>query len=238
VSGVEESASSCLDIELMPLSPPLLLSPDNESTITEDHPLLVWLPPMPVGKEKVLYDLKLVEILPNQTPYDAIQRNFAILEKQDISGTSLQYPANAMKIESGKRYAWKVNARTADRKPVGETEVWWFTKGEPGTSAQPESGADRYYIILDDASGKKSVTVKERLKIVSPDHINTNELQYTVIAQNGKEVPKDQIELISEGSGRFVLRFKDPSKLAGEHLRLIVTSPKGRKRYVAFTFIK
>lgn len=127
--GVEEVGSDCQESEVVPTSPPLLLSPENQSTVDEQNPLLIWIPPMPVSKDNVVFDLKLVEMLPNQTPYDAIQRNFSIIDKHDIRGTTLQYPANAIQLLENKKYAWQVTARTSSRMLIGETEVWWFTKG-------------------------------------------------------------------------------------------------------------
>jgi hypothetical protein len=237
LNGIEETAIACEDIELMPLSPPLLLNPENESSIIEEYPLLVWLPPMPVGKEKVVYDLKLVEIMPNQTAYDAIQRNFALLEQKNISGTSLQYPANAMKLDVGKKYAWKVNAYTADRKLIGETEVWWFTSAAQEV-IQEEATADRYYIMLDNEPNKKRVLVKEKLKIVSEDLVHQTNIQFKIINAKGGEISKDDIEITAEGSGKFVFLFKNPRKLSGENFQLIVTVPNGSKKFIAFTFIK
>jgi hypothetical protein len=238
INGVEAEANACLDIELTPMSPPLLLNPENESSVTEDYPLLIWLPPMPVSKEKVLYDLRLVEITPNQTPYDAIQRNFAILEQKNISGTTLQYPANAMRLEVRKKYAWKVNAYTADRKPLGETEVWWFTKNaiDPGLKEVPVM--DHHYIVLDEAADKKKVTIRERLKVVSEEYINHEEIVYLILDDEGKEIPKEDIKVTAEGSGKFVFTFINPKKLWDKNLHLVVTTPKGRKRFISFTISK
>lgn len=188
VSGSqEELASACQSLELSPMSPPILVNPEHESTVYEKRPLLVWLPPMPLNRNKVIYDLRLVEILPNQTAYDAIQRNFTIVEKQNIKGTTLQYPANSIPLEPLKRYAWQVWAKTEERKPIGETEIWWFTlndEKEKDTTVRIvpygllQKNADNGYITVSD----------NRLYFQFDERYNANELVYKIFNSKGNEV--------------------------------------------------
>ncbi len=188
VSGSqEELANACQSLELNPMSPPILVNPEHESTVYEKRPLLVWLPPMPVGRNKVVYDLRLVEILPNQTAYDAIQRNFAIVEKQNIKGTTLQYPANSIALEPLKRYAWQVWAKTEERKPIGETEIWWFTlknEEEKDTSKR----ADAYGLLQKNADNGYITVTDNRLYFQFDERYNANELVYKIFNSNGNEV--------------------------------------------------
>jgi hypothetical protein len=205
VGGLEEAATACEDVELMPLSPPLLLSPENQSTIREEYPLLIWLPPMPVGKDKVLYDLKLVELLPNQTAYDAIQKNYAILEQRNINGTTLQYPASAMKLETGKKYAWKVIAVSGNRKPIGETEVWWFTLNE---KPKLEKGFNEGVVLLkrsDDA--EYYPVIGDTLRLSFYEKYNTKEFSYKIYdAENNLLDPKC-LELAEKKTGDNMVKI-------------------------------
>src|SRR6186713_2365579 len=95
--GIEQLALYDFEQEITPISPPFLINPANNSEIEYLYPLLVWSPSLPIVPGfPVTYDLKLVEVLQNQTPGDAIQKNFAVYEQKSIRPTSLQYPANAV----------------------------------------------------------------------------------------------------------------------------------------------
>jgi hypothetical protein len=125
--GIEQIATYDYEQEITPLSPPFLISPPNNAELDILYPLLIWSPALPVSsKYKMEYDLKVVEVLMNQTPGDAIQKNFAVYEQKGIKSTTLQYPANAVKLEYNKQYAWQVAAKTSDYF-IGETEVFAFT---------------------------------------------------------------------------------------------------------------
>jgi hypothetical protein len=237
--SIEESATACEEVELMPLSPPLLISPEHESTITEDQPLLVWLPPMPVGKERITYDLKLVELLPNQTAYDAIQRNFAILEKQEISGTSLQYPANATRIEAGKQYAWKVAAFGAGRKPLGETEVWWFRKAA-GDAVPVSPEATTNYVKLRKEVGSDFTHVVREIRVVYNREHEVSGVRFTIKPIDGKsaiELKPEQIR--SAGDNKFIIDLSQNSRIkAGQFYILEAHYPQAAEsQYLLFKYI-
>lgn len=134
----EELGTECIEEEVTPLSPPLLLSPENSSIIPTPFPLLVWIPPAPISSAvKVLYELRITDLQPNQTPYDAITRNYNVFEQNDIKNTFQQYPSNALPIEIGKTYAWKIIAKTATGIFIGETEIWTFKYEPPSVSKNP-----------------------------------------------------------------------------------------------------
>jgi hypothetical protein len=238
LNGIEETAIACEDIELMPLSPPLLLNPENESSIIEEYPLLVWLPPMPVGKEKVVYDLKLVEIMPNQTAYDAIQRNFALLEQKNISGTSLQYPANAMKLDVGKKYAWKVNAYTADRKLIGETEVWWFTKDEVDVTLK-DIVVNENYIIPENTANSGVVFIGRSLRVYIEDYPDNLPFRFKILGKKKKEINTENVKFSKDSHGRFTIALDEKLSLKnGAYYTFDITMPDGAHRYIFFRYIK
>lgn len=136
-SDNEELASLAYEQEVTALNPPILISPPNEGSIDTRNPLLIWSPPLPVDARlgTVLYDLVLVEVLPNQSANDAIQRNYPMLKQDRIPGTSLLYPATALPLKEGKVYAWQVHART-DAVFIGSTEVFTFTLPLPVTNPE------------------------------------------------------------------------------------------------------
>jgi hypothetical protein len=238
VGGVEETASACEDVELMPLSPPMLLSPENQSTIPDEHPLLIWLPPMPVGKEKVQYNLKLAEILPNQTAYDAIQKNYAMLEQQKITGTTLQYPANAMKLEPEKKYAWKVVALTASGKPIGETEVWWFIY-KPVSPTPPDTSTDGFTILKRELDADYARLVDKKLYFQYTERYIGDNLTYKILEESGTEITAKCETSLTKGMGdnRYVLDLNYCSSIRKNHFYILeVYTPKHVKYQLKFKY--
>jgi hypothetical protein len=233
VNGVEELATACQEIEITPLSPPLLLSPENQSTVSEPLPLLVWLPPMPISKDKVVYDLKLVEILPNQTPYDALQRNFAIIEKQSIYGTTLQYPATAIALEEGKKYAWKVEAKTPDRKPIGETEVWWFTKAkETIEPKQPQIAKN--FVKMKPALDSYYIIVQNELKFIYEEKYKDTKMKAVITDLKGKKIEEFEFDIAEVGENHFAINLNIKGLKDNQFYILEASAPNRAKQYLMF----
>lgn len=236
VSGSqEELANTCQTIELSPMSPPILVNPEHESTVYEKRPLLVWLPPMPISKNKVVYDLKLVEMMMNQTAYDALQRNYAIVEKQNIKGTTLQYPGNAIALEPKKRYAWQVSAKTEDRKPIGETEIWWFTlaqEQEPDTTKK-----DAPYGLLQKNADNGYLTVyNNKLYFQFDERYNENVLNFKIFNNRNKEVAADCGLNLSKQAGvnKFLLDLSACRDITNGTYILKVTNEKNEVYQLRF----
>ena len=124
----EELGSDCITQIVERLSPPILINPTDESEVQEALPIFTWTPPVPTPRGgRILYTLRIAEVLGRQTPYDALQSNPAFFEKSGIRTTTLQYPSSARSMQTNKRYAWRVTAFSGTVS-LGESEVWEFTK--------------------------------------------------------------------------------------------------------------
>ena len=121
-------AQECNSIDIEPLSPPQLIFPEDQTSVDRTSlPQFTWLPPAPLNLFTHLqYDLYLVQVDPGQVAADAIQSNIPVLYQQDITGTSLLYPASAPALEPGVQYAWEVVAKNNET-PVSSSEAWIFT---------------------------------------------------------------------------------------------------------------
>ncbi len=116
----EEIGSDCIDQKVEITSSPTLNSPSDEENIpAQQQPLFTWLPPMPAPSGQIIYKLKIVEILGNQSPEIAIQRNPAWFEKEDIRATMFQYPVQARNFEKNKNYAWTVQCINNEGQGIG-----------------------------------------------------------------------------------------------------------------------
>jgi len=58
----------------------------------------------------IKYELKIVEVLKEQTPEVAMQSNKAWFEQADIKKNTFQYPKTANAFQEGKKYAWKIKS--------------------------------------------------------------------------------------------------------------------------------
>ena len=145
--SVSPVAEQCEDIDVQPMGPPLLVTPEDTSLVTGTTPAFSWLPPSPAGMFTGLsYDLILSEVHKGQSVTDAIQYNLPLQQ-----GTSLQQPfwvptLQGPPLEPGKRYAWQVVAH-GQTGYLDKSEVWSFRTAD---SLQPKSDSGAVYLLMDD----------------------------------------------------------------------------------------
>lgn len=218
VNGVkEQEIEDCLDKEYTPMSPPFLVSPENGEELSIPNPLLVWSPPMPILNDaSLVYRLRLVEVLFNQTPINAIQSNLALLDVDNLTQTNYLYPINAPILIPGKRYAWRVSTKTVNYN-FGNTETWSFvyTQPEPDTTLTGKEP----HIVMARAGTAEFKTKDGFLYIQLDEHYNETNLLYKVYNQANQEVDVSCSEVPSkkQGDNRLNFDFKQCSSL-----------PKGR----------
>ncbi|HBI01570.1 MAG TPA: hypothetical protein DDY18_08095, partial [Flavobacterium sp.] len=104
----EEIGNDCLEhsVEVDQESEITLLTPENNSSIEPDEPIVFsWMDPSSKGP----YKIKIVEIKGDESPENAMLKNKAFFEMEDLRTTTLQYPSSAPKFVEGKKYAWQIN---------------------------------------------------------------------------------------------------------------------------------
>lgn len=122
----EVLVSECIKIAAEPLSPPLLIQPENKAVIMEPRPVLTWTPPAPVYMFNALsYDIIVSPLYDKQSPEEALQRNIPLMTTSSANN-SIMYPSSYTNLEAGKTYAWQVVAKDAGRLG-GKSEVWTFS---------------------------------------------------------------------------------------------------------------
>lgn len=115
-----EIGSDCINQTVEISGPPQLISPaDGEEIAAGLLPTFTWLPPMPIPPDAE-YTLKIVEVLGNQSPEEAFNRNIIFFQRKGIKGTMFQYPLSEKKFETAKKYAWMVSM--GDLK----SDIWVF----------------------------------------------------------------------------------------------------------------
>jgi hypothetical protein len=119
-------AENCIPVEVQPLSPPELNTPADTSTVQTAYPQFSWLPPMPANIFGSLsYDMILVEVLPDQGAYQAVQENIPVYNISHLQDPVNLYPASAKPLDTGRTYAWRILALN-DGQFITQSEVWTF----------------------------------------------------------------------------------------------------------------
>jgi hypothetical protein len=143
----EQLAEECATIEIEPLSPPMLLLPEDSAHTDVTRPFFTWLPPAPYNLfNSARYDWVLVEVMPTQTAATAVQQNIPLLLQSNLSTNTFQYPLASPELDTGKLYAWQVTARN-NTSPIAKSEVWSFRVLKYGVDSTVYH-ADKVYVPL------------------------------------------------------------------------------------------
>jgi len=140
----EQLAEECATIEIEPLSPPMLLMPEDSAHTDVTRPFFTWLPPMPYNLfNAARYDWVLVEVGATQTAATAVQQNIPLLSQSNLATNTFQYPMASPELDTGKLYAWQITAKNSIS-PVAKSEVWSFRVVKYGIDSTVHTGSKVY----------------------------------------------------------------------------------------------
>ena len=121
-------------INIIPLSPPLLATPTDKSSIETVYPQFNWMPPSPIQLFNPLqYDILVVAVEEGQKPLEAITYNKPAYSNTNLQTASEKMPTSFEQLQAGKTYAWQVIAKS-DNNCTTPSEVWTFTIGKDSVS--------------------------------------------------------------------------------------------------------
>jgi hypothetical protein len=119
-------SDNCINLEVLPLSPPQLSMPADSASIENPYPQFTWLPPAPLTLFTDLnYDLLVTEVRGDQTPGAAIQENIPVYNMRYLMTVVNNYPASNKILDTGKVYAWRVIAKNGESF-AAQSDVWTF----------------------------------------------------------------------------------------------------------------
>jgi len=144
--GGEPLAEDCIPVEVQPLSPPQLNLPADTALLETHYPQFNWLPPSPLNLfSNLTYDMLVVEVLPGQSPSEAIQKNIPFYNISGFKDLVHLYPASNKAFDTARVYAWRIIARN-ENEFAAQSDVWTFRVATQKIPLlKPASGS---YILL------------------------------------------------------------------------------------------
>jgi hypothetical protein len=217
----EVLGEDCININIDPLSPPLLNTPTDKADIQTEYPQFSWMPPSPFDMfSNLSYDLLVTELLPNQTAIDAIQYNTAVYSKTNITQPYENYSSSFAKLEAGKTYAWQVIAKNGVSY-AAKTEVWTFKI----TNEKPETKVtSMVYITLGTMSNESGMyNLKgDNLNIKYYAYEEENQASIKIKKMNG-EVMQELKQKIQYGDNFFNVKLNKNINKETQYLIELVT---------------
>lgn len=232
----EAVAEECETVQVEPLSPPYLTSPDDQGEIEEVRPVFTWIPPAPSSFfSNLTYRYTLVEVLQGQSSLTAIQQNMPKLQQSNLSQTVLNFPTTSTALDTGKVYAWQV-AANSNNVPAAYSEVWTFKIKSPQA---------------DLVDKKKSSFIKLMPEHTIPFTVCSDFLRYEYLNENNDtlvsfritDITSKQLKVIADEniSLRFGENYKEINlqsfNLKSRHYYLYqLTNSKSESWYVKFEY--
>jgi len=184
----EVLALECSSISAFQFNILLLNSPENKALISTLNPLLTWMPIAPSQSvQSIWYEVKLCEVLPNQTAQDAIIRNRPLLNKNRINENQLLYANDMFPLKYGKKYAWQVIANDIQLNVLAKSEVWEFTPNIDTSELQTISFF-KSYIDLNANTSSTPYNIQQSIKVKYSDRNYPGELQVDLLNDKGENI--------------------------------------------------
>ncbi|MHA4808144.1 hypothetical protein ACX0G9_08550 [Flavitalea flava] len=224
------AADDCEEIEVEPLSPPLLTMPDNDSVVIRSNPDFTWMPPAPISMFSDLnYDLLISPLYDGQSISDAITKNLPLQQAQGLRQPFFTFPIQGPQLEEGKKYVWQVIAK--DRQQYGaKSEIWSFRMPDKKTTIP---GNNLVYLLMDGKGNGREIIEPEFLHIKFISEIAAHEV--SLILKDEKGIVQYKTKLIIRQGDNYLhipLNRKFQSK---NTYTAIIQSPDGRMNSLSFT---
>jgi len=197
-------AENCIQLNVDPLSPPLLNTPADESRSYTPYPQFTWLPPTPQGIFNDLsYDLIVVEVLPGQGKADAIQQNIPVYSAGFVKNLYMNYPSSYKALDTGRLYAWRIVALN-NSLPAAMSDIWTFRVVNPDKPVLKKD--DDIYIDLKRGLDPSVASAGRTLKLSYDNAPADTTIHYTITSLEEPGNPIVQQGQLSLHNGRNLLQ--------------------------------
>lgn len=240
--GSTTLTEECESVEISPISPPVLISPEDSVAIDVTRPLFTWLPPGPTNQfNNMTYTFTLVAIEPAQSSSDAIQQNVPLQTQQNLTIIDLQYPLSLPALDTGQYYAWQVLA-TNNGVPVSSSEIWTFSIKQMNSDTT-KSVVNDYFAKLKTSIDGSFTLMNGILKYNYRNQINAptvdvNIYDVTTALQTQLQLDSSFVN-VSYGQNYITLDLSQNNLLTSNHMYLLdVIDARNEHRYLKFQYIK
>jgi hypothetical protein len=238
----ERIADECETIEVEPLSPPSLLFPGDHDSVEQARPQFTWIPPAPMQLfSRLTYELQVVEVMPAQTPTDAIARNIPILLLPDVRQTTAFYPASIKQLDTARTYAWRVKAMNNGR-PIANSDTWIFRLAQPAKEQPPANLKYDYTKLSDKEEGSFTLSdghvLFQYLHELNDTSVNIKLWDLSGTKRSAVSLPGLTLGVVY-GLNFEELDLADKTELISSHLYLLeLSDSQGRKQFMKFQYSK
>lgn len=185
-------ADDCEQLEVEPMSQPLLTSPENDSVIAVNNTVFTWTGPTPAMMFTDLnYDLIISEVNNGQSPSEAIRKNIPFEQASNIQQPFFNLPLQGPQLEKDKIYAWQIVAKDQQRF-AARSEVWTFRTGSK--TDKIETGNFTYLLLEGNGVGV-GVSEKDALHIKYVSNISAHTVPVIFRDETGRTIYKTKKEI-------------------------------------------
>ena len=194
-------AQTCYQREKVMPNQLFLVSPFEGDEVSVDLPLFTWTAIMPFNPD-AMYRLQIVEVLANQTPYEAFRSNPIFYQESGLRSNIFQYPVSARPMLPCTNYAWRATYELDSRfvsagfvkapNVFQESEIWEFSMPcdeedeEEEKDVEAISPYDLYYNLKDHNTESILILSGYQLLLIVDNSYNSNQaFNYDIIDQDG-----------------------------------------------------
>lgn len=150
IASDQGRSTDCRQVRIGSALPPVLLAPYDDAEVTDRQVAWSWfMQPQTTSGQEIRCNLVVVEVLPGQTPEEALRVNAVLIRKKDLKTAAWQADPAIRPFRSGRRYAWRIQAVTGDSAEVCTSEIWSFTYRDPAEETSTPTGVDHGYLPRD-----------------------------------------------------------------------------------------
>jgi hypothetical protein len=229
----DQLAEECISFDVETLSPPMLASPADSSTLEIQPAQFSWIPPTPVEMLRHLnYEILITEIKPGQKANEALQENMPFYNSADLKNNFLSYPAALPAFEKDKWYAWQVVARD-ESNYAAKTETWTFSVKSPKPkNIEPASVS---YILLKSSDNRADIHfITERSLNVKYYSFDKEHDALIRFINSSGQVVQEQKQKISYGDNFLSLKLTNNFS-QGQVYTIEITDQQNIKHTALFT---
>jgi hypothetical protein len=205
-------ADEVVRLNITPLSPPLLTTPADKSSIETVYPQFTWMPPVPMQMfNPLVYDITVVAVEEGQSAKEAVEFNKPVYMNTNLQTPSEKMPSSFGQLQPGKTYAWQVVARSGMAYAM-PTEVWMFTIGKDSVAKIIDQAP---YIKISRSSTEVTVAHQGVIKMEYFNEVNDRKLSFSVYKMVDKEKKNRQVLQfdLSLGNGQNYLQYDITKKI-------------------------